>query len=167
MTNNYAHKPLGWRTVLPTKVEKRTQVAECLVLSVKELFAKGLIANNACRVGAWRWANVGLFQFNGVIYYEADLRIYEAATLRLKYEIDGMAADHLLQLRSAQQGWLGPAWWFRCPLENTCVKKLYLPPNGRRFASRDAHNLIYPSSRRPRPIEERELIVLETKEVAR
>jgi len=163
----YANRPFGWRTVLPTKVENRKQIVDnCLVLSMKELFQKGLVANNAFQRGAWRWANARILQFNGVIRYEADLRDHGAATLRLQYEIDGLEADHCLLLSSAEQGWLGPAWWFHCPLENIRVKKLYLPPDARRFASRQAHNLIYPASRRRRPIEDCRLTVLETKKVA-
>jgi hypothetical protein len=123
---------------------KKHVVDECLVLSIKELFDKDLMANNTFRMGAWRWADANIFQFNGTVRYEADLRNHEAATLRLQYEINGLEIDQHLSLSSEDQGWLGPRWWFHCPLDNVRVKKLYLPRHATRFASRQAHELIYP-----------------------
>jgi hypothetical protein len=116
---NYASRPFGWRTVVPgAKVqEKKHVVDECLVLSIKELFDKDLMANNTFRMGAWRWADANIFQFNGTVRYEADLRNHEAATLRLQYEINGLEIDQHLSLSSEDQGWLGPRWWFHCPLD--------------------------------------------------
>ncbi len=161
---NYADRPFGWRTVVAASSSeyRKQSVVDCRVLSIKELFDKGLIANNALHRGSWRWADTKILQFNGVIRYEADLRSADAATLRLLYEIDGLEVDHRLLLSSEDQGWLGPRWWFHCPLNNIRVKKLYLPPHARRFASRQSHDLVYPTSRRRRPIGDGQLIVVET-----
>ena len=163
----FADRPYGWRTVVPSaKTQHRKRgVEECLVLSIKELFDKGLIANHALHVGSWRWAYANIFQFNGTVRYQADLRNHEEAALRLQYEIDGLEMDYSLILSSEDQGWLGPRWWFRCPVADVRVKKLYLPPQSTRFASRRAHQLIYPTSRRRRPIEDSRLIVLQTQPV--
>jgi hypothetical protein len=167
VVKRFADRPYGWRTVVPTaKIQHRKHVVEeCLVLSIKELFDKGLIANHTFHIGSWRWANTNIFQFNGAVRYEADLRNHEEATLRLQYEIDGLEMDYSLVLSSEDQGWLGPRWWFRCPLADIRVKKLYLPLQSTRFASRQAHQLIYPTCRRRRPIEDGRLIVLQIQAV--
>jgi hypothetical protein len=156
-----ADRPYAWRTVVPAaKPHSKHVVAECLVLSIKELFDKGLLANHSFHMGSWRWADPNIFQFNGLVRYEADLRNHEKASLRLQYEIDGLPIDYSLRLSAVDLAMFGPRWWFRCPLEDVRVKKLYLPPHARRFASRKAYDLIYPPSRRKRPIEDCHLIVV-------
>jgi hypothetical protein len=167
MMVDFADRPYGWRTVIrPAQQDPRRGVHECLVLSTKELFDKGLLANHAFHVGAWRWAETNIFQSCGPIRYEADLRNHEAATLRLRYEIDGLNIDYAVVLSSVEQGWLGPRWWFHCPLSGIRITKLYLPPGATRFASRQSHQLTYPGSRRRRPIEDGRLVVLEIKVIA-
>jgi hypothetical protein len=168
VVKSFADRPYGWRTVVSAaKTQHREYVVdECLVLSIKELFDKGLIENDAFHMGSWRWVDANISLFNGAIRYEADLRNHEGATLRLQYEIDGLEIDYSLLLSSEDQGLLGLQWWFRCPLDDVRVKKLYLPPHARRFASRQAHQLIYPASRRRRRIEDGRLMVLEIKAVA-
>ena len=156
-----ADRPYAWRTVVPAaKPHSEYVVAECLVLSIKELFDKGLLANHSFHLGSWRWADPNIFQFNGLVRYEADLRNHEKASLRLQYEIDGLPIDYSLRLSAVDLAMFGTRWWFRCPLEDVRVKKLYLPPHARRFASRKAYDLIYPPSRRKRPIEDCHLIVV-------
>jgi hypothetical protein len=162
-----ADRPYAWRTVVPAaKPHSEYVVAECLVLSIKELFDKGLLANHSFHMGSWRWADPNIFQFNGLVRYEADLRNHEKASLRLQYEVDGLPIDYYLRLSAVDLAMFGPRWWFRCPLEHVRVKKLYLPPQARRFASRQAYDLIYPSSRRKRPIQDCHLIVVNVEVLA-
>jgi hypothetical protein len=160
VVKRFADRPYVWRTVLPaTKAQGKYVVEECLVLSIKELFDKGLLANHSFQMGSWRWADADISHFNGSVRYEADLRDHEKASLRLEYEIDGLPIDYSLGLSAVDLAMFGPRWWFRCPLEDVRVKKLYLPPQARRFASRKAYDLIYPSSRRKRSIEDCHLVV--------
>ena len=152
MPRRYLDRPYAWRTVVRAlrSKAKRTTVKECLVLSLKELFDGGLIEQGAFRTGSWRWANSNIFQIDGGIRFEADLRNHERASLRLQYEVDRAAVDYSVLLSSEEQGLLGRRWWFRCPVNNVRVTKLYLPPGARRFASRQAHDLIYTPRLPPR-----------------
>jgi hypothetical protein len=149
MPKSYVDRPYAWRTVVRAlrSMAKKITVEECLVLSLKELFDRGLIEYGAFRTGSWRWAASNGFQIDGAIQYEADLRDYERASLRLQYEVDHMAVDYGVSLVSEEQGFLGRRWWFRCPVNDVRVTKLYLPPGARRFASRQAHEVIYGSGR--------------------
>ena len=120
------------------------------MLSVKELFDRGLIEPGAFRAGSLRWSGAIDFQIDGTIRYEADLLNHERASLRLQYEVDRVAIDHCVWLASEEQGLLGRRWWFRCPVSGVRVTKLYLPPGAMRFASRQAHELIYPPRLTPK-----------------
>jgi hypothetical protein len=151
MPRRYLDRPYAWRTVVRAlrSKERRTTVYECLVLSLKELFDRGLIERGAFSTGSWRWADSNHFQVDGTIRYEADLRSHEKASLRLKYEVDRVAVDYDVSLASEEQGLLGRRWWFRCPVNGVRVTKLYLPPGAIRFASRQAHELTYTSRQGP------------------
>ena len=150
MPKSYVDRPYAWRTVVRALASKarRITVQECLVLSLKELFDKHLIVPGAFRTGSWRLPASDGSQIAGTIRYEADLRNHERASLRLHYEVDGMTVDYVVALASEEQGLLGRRWWFRCPVTGARVRKLYLPPGARRFASRQAHDLIYGSNSR-------------------
>jgi hypothetical protein len=152
MPKRYVDRPYAWRTVvraLKSRAKKNT-VEECLVLSLKELFDRGLIEDGAFRTGSWRWTDSNIFQIDGTIRYEADIRNHERASLRLQYEVDSVEIDYRVSLASEEQGLLGRRWWFRCPVNDARVTKLYLPPGARRFASRQVHDLIYTPRRGPR-----------------
>jgi hypothetical protein len=150
MPKSYIGRPYAWRTVMRSLKSraKQTTVDECLMLSLKELFDRGLVEDGAFHVGSWRWADAGIFQFDGAVRYEADLRNHERASLLLQYEVDGVEMDYRVLLSSEEQGWLGRRWWFQCPVNDVRVTKLYLPPGVWRIASRQAHELIYRSGRR-------------------
>ena len=138
------------------------------MLSIKELFDRGLIEEGAFHVGLWRWADSSIFQFEGAVRYEADLRYPENPSLRLQYEVDGGEVDYCVLLSSEERGLLGRLWWFRCPMNDIRVTKLYLPRGARRFASRQAHELVYTRSRRSRPNKEGGgLIAIEVRKVGK
>ena len=157
MPRRYVDQPYAWRTVVRALKSRATRITveECLVLSLQELFDRGLIEHGAFRTGSWRWAASNSFQVDGVIRYQADLRNHERALLRLQYEVDRVAMDYDVLLASEVQGRLGRRWWFRCPVNGVRVTKLYLPPGARRFASRQAHELIYRSNRSNRESKQR------------
>lgn len=136
------------------------------MLSIKELFDRGLIEESAFHVGLWRWADSSIFQFEGAVRYEADLRHPQNSALRLKYEVDSVEIDYCVLLSSEDQGIIGRRWWFRCPIKDIRVTKLYLPTGARRFASRQAYELIYVASRRHRANNEGgRLVALEVRKI--
>jgi hypothetical protein len=115
-------------------------VEDSLVLTVGEVAGKGPAHQGAVQRILLTWPKAGIFQLQGTIIGEVDLRNPARASVRLKYEVDGVAMDYCVRLALTEQP---PRWWFVCPLENVRVAKLYLPPGARRFASRKAHGLIY------------------------
>ena len=143
------HKPyrigLAWRVELRNSAVKRRTVDDSLVLSIKELFDQGLIKENDLLAGSLFWRNVKTFQFHGTIWYEADLRTPEGASLRLRYEMDGLEMDYGVALAFIEPALGGRRWYFRCPVQHIRVTKLFLPPGTRRFASRQAYDLTYRS----------------------
>ncbi len=151
MPRQYVDQPYAWRTVVRAlkSKERRTTVEECLVLSLKELFDRGLIEDGTYSSGSWRWSDSNTFLVGGTVQYEADLR-NERPSLRLRYQVGCIAIDYDVSLASEEQGHLGRRWWFRCPINDFRVTKLYLPPGARWFASRQAHDLIYRSNRESR-----------------
>jgi hypothetical protein len=154
MAKNYLGRPYAWRTVLrDVRAKPKLMAEDCLVLSMKELLDKGLIENGGRHAGSWSYADLNTFHFHGPISYEADLREEDNAWLRLRYEADGVSTDHCILLSASEPPLGGRRWYFRCPLRDIRVTKLYLPPGARRFASREAHGLIHRSqfgSRRQR-----------------
>ena len=49
----------------------------------------------------------------------------------------------MVRLVSTRPNYGGRRWWFLCPLVRRRVAKLYLPPGGRLFGSREAYGLTY------------------------
>lgn len=45
--------------------------------------------------GSRYWTGLDTFQFNGTVWYEADFRNHENASLRLQYEADDDGLSHL------------------------------------------------------------------------
>lgn len=132
---------LAWRIALPGLRSVASGGANHgLLLSIKELFDYELIEENSFRTGQLEWHSDPL-QYRGIVWFEADLRDYESAVLRLKYEMDGIDLDYRVPLVFIQPLMGGRRWYFSCPVENIRVAKLFLPPGARRFASRQAHGL--------------------------
>ena len=145
-SGRYINRPYAWRTVVRDlrRGTPKIMVEACLALSIKELFDEGLIEEGSRHAGSWRYTDRNTFQFDGPIQYEADLRDHEKAWLRLRYDADGVKTDHCILLASTTRlNFGGRRWYFRCPLHDIRVTKLYLPPGARQFASRQAHELIH------------------------
>jgi hypothetical protein len=133
---------LPWRVALPSSASmaERRSVDHGLELSIKELFDRKLIEQDAFRSGTLSWDST-TFQFHGTVRFEADFRNLETASIRLQYEIDGIEVDYSISLVSIRPPFGGRRWYFACPVEHIRVTKLFLPPGARRFASRQAHGL--------------------------
>jgi hypothetical protein len=136
---------LAWRVALPSSssIAKRRAADHGLLLSIKELFDYELIEEGEIRTGTLTWYADPL-QYQGPIRFEADLRNYESAVVRLQYEMDGTDLNYSVSLVFIKPAMEIHRWYFCCPVEYIRVTKLFLPPGARRFASRQAHGL--PSS---------------------
>ena len=75
----------------------------------------------------------------------------DAAWLKLTYTASGTPVDYRVRLVTTKPTYGGRRWWFLCPLARQDggpprrVAKLYLPPGGRYFGSREAYELTYTS----------------------
>lgn len=85
----------------------------------------------------------------GSILYTCDLTDPQNALLILRFACGRQAEPvcQVIPLRSTVPHYGGRRWWMVCPLGNSHVTKLYLPPTGTRFASRAALRLGYRSQR--------------------
>ncbi|WP_298466021.1 hypothetical protein [uncultured Erythrobacter sp.] len=94
------------------------------------------------------------------VSYVAAMHLEGDEQLRLSYTRgDGEDKEHVkqtVQLCHTRPNFGGKRWWMICPFRRVRVGKLYLPPGGDRFASRQAWRLGYQSQRiasRDRPFE--------------
>ena len=100
--------------------------------------------------GSLRWSYEGC-EPHARIGYEANLIDPDAAWLRLTYTASGNPMDYRVRLVTTQPTYGGRRWWFLCPLAREDggpprrVAKLYLPPGGKYFGSRQAYGLTYTS----------------------
>lgn len=99
-------------------------------------------------------------QPSGSISYVAAMHLEGDEQLRLSYTRgEGEDKEHVKQtvrLCHTRPNYGGKRWWMICPYRGVRVGKLYLPPGGDRFASRQAWQLGYQSQRisqRDRPFE--------------
>ena len=121
----------------------KIMVEDCLALSIKELFDRGLIEQGSRHVGSLRYVELSTFQFDGLIQYRIGSSDPEKASLQLRFEAEGLPTENCILLAAIGMRFGGRRWYFRCPLNDIRVTKLYLPPEARRFASREAHELIH------------------------
>jgi len=88
---------------------------------------------------------------SGSISFEADMRDEDAGELRLSYTrgegSDAEKVKQTVRLTYTEPNYGGRRWWMICPYRHNRVAKLYLPPNGDRFAGRQAWRLGYSCQR--------------------
>ncbi len=130
---------------------KSATVEDSLVLSVSALVRKRALVAGARTAGSWCWTYEGNNEPHATISYEADLRNRDAAWLRLDYRANGEPVDYRIRLDATKPNYGGLRWWFICPLARQDggpprrLAKLYLPPGGRYFGSREGYGLTYTS----------------------
>lgn len=122
-----------------------------------------MLRTGRASAGAWRsgslsWNRGG--EDAGSINYQAIM--HEPGTERLELAYMRGSGDDREQVRQTVRlchtvpHYGGRRWWMICPYRNIRVGKLYLPPGGDRFASRQAWRLGYQCQRdaaRDRPFE--------------
>jgi len=67
--------------------------------------------------------------------------------VRVQHPEDPSASSNTIRLERSLSSLGAVRFWFRCPLSDRRVAKLYLPPGSGVFGSRPAHGLAYRSQR--------------------
>jgi hypothetical protein len=118
-------------------------VEDSLVLSVSALMRAGAVVPGERTGGAWGWRYEGEDRPHAIVRYEADFTEPDDPWLRLRYNVNGERVGCMVRLESTRPNYGGRRWWFVCPLVGRRAAKLYLPPGGRLFGSREAYGLTY------------------------
>lgn len=122
------------------------------------MMRSGLAAEGQERAGTLRWSCGG--NSAGSIGYRALMRDEGQERLILSYTRgegdDAERVEQTVWLTFTEPHFGGKRWWMICPYRGHRVGKLYMPPGGDRFASRQAWRLGYQSQRdapRDKPFE--------------
>ena len=122
--------------------DRKHAVEESLVLSVSDLNRIGALAL-AWRKGSLLWRQGdhtrATADYNATIYRDG------MGLLGLHYKFGGEEVYDWIAFASTVPHYGGRRWWFKCPRTGLRTSKLYLPPGGTGFASRQAHDLTYRS----------------------
>ncbi len=121
----------------------RPTVESSAVIDLAWMFRAGLANPGAHVTGTIIWA--ARFARRMEMDCAALMAIPGAERLVLFFR-DG-AATQTVHLRHTVPNYSGKRWWMVCPYSGALVNKLYLPPGGDRFASRQVHRLAYRSER--------------------
>ena len=130
---------------------KRYVVEDGLVLSISNLFRIRALVLGQRMAGSIRWTYTASGKERASISYESNLQDPDAAWLRLFYTAKGEPIDYTIRLKTTRPNYGGRRYWFLCPLVRPDggaprrVAKLYLPPGGRCFGSREGYGLTYTS----------------------
>jgi hypothetical protein len=137
---------------------KKATVEGSLVLTVSSLLRKRALSPGAWTRGSWGWTYEGEDRPHATIGYEANLTDVENGWLRLHYRRNEQAVDYRIRLKTTRPNFGGLRWWFMCPLVRRDggpprrVAKLYLPPGGTYFGSREGYGLTYLSCQESRKL---------------
>jgi hypothetical protein len=137
---------------------KKATVECSLVLTASDLIRKKALVPGAWTRGSWGWTYEGEDRPHATIGYEANLTDLENGWLRLHYRRNEQAVDYKVRLETTRPNFGGLRWWFICPLVRRDggpprrVAKLYLPPGGTYFGSREGYGLTYTSCQESRKL---------------
>ncbi len=71
--------------------------------------------------------------------------VWTGGVLILRYRAAGIAHEQWVTIEKTVPNYGGIRRWFRCPISNTRVRALILPPDATRWAGRRAHDACYAS----------------------
>lgn len=115
-------------------------VEDCLSLDLAWLMRLGPIRDGQAGSGEINWSRDG--DLVGTAQFRLDLQSAESAQLTLNfYAVQSM--KQTISLAALPQHFGGQRWWMHCPVTGERVRTLHLPPDGDRFASRNAWALTY------------------------
>lgn len=123
----------------------KTTVEDCQCLDINALARDGILQDGLQTSGGWALPDRGVDEQLHIIAYKADLRDPLHAHMRLRYIFRHSRYDHHVPIVRTRPNYGGVRLWFLCPVQRRRVAKLYRPPSGGRFASRQAHGLAYNS----------------------
>lgn len=122
---------------------KRHVVEDCITLPIALI--RDEVGQHHKTSGKWFWGG----PWDEPIL-NADYRLKQIAEdvleLRLEYNICGEEFHQDISVKAMHPYFGGLRWWFICPLCNSRVGKLYMPPDCRSFACRECSDLTYTSS---------------------
>jgi hypothetical protein len=127
---------------------RKLTVEDSLCLPVARFVKKAMVGSWTRGTLKWSYEEC---EPHARLGYEANLVDPNAAWVRLTYTVNGTPMDYRVRLVTTQPTYGGRRWWFLCPLPREeggpprRVAKLYLPPAGKYFGSRQAHGLTYTS----------------------
>src|SRR5262245_27306565 len=114
----------AYRIAIRSDAEVPQLVENSLSLSIIDVIGKGSKPGVSIVTLNLAKPQPGVFQFQGPIVAELDLRDLARASVRLQYEIEGVCLDYCVRLTLAEQS---RQWLFVCPIEGVRVAKLFLP----------------------------------------
>ena len=121
----------------------------CLRIDLAWMLRNGYARDGEFRSGTLHWTCRGAP--SGSISYSADFSQPGSERLKLCYTRgsgeDAEEVRQIVNLCHTVPHFGGKRWWMNCPLRGIRVGKLYNPPGGDRFASREAWRLGYQSQR--------------------
>ncbi len=121
-------------------------VEDCLTVDLARIMRLGAVRNGQVGSGELYWSIDG--QRVASIQFRLDFRDTGNPHLILFFNSKQPSGERrpskqTIALTATEQHLGGKRWWLRCPVTGKRVRTLHLPPNGNRFASRDALGLAY------------------------
>jgi hypothetical protein len=118
--------------------ERQTAAEECFVLSMSTLRACGPLASGVWRKGSFICSDLA-------VNFELNTFGADTGAVWLQYILGNRKVHQCISLTASIPNFGGRRWWFRCPMMELRVSKLYLPPGEVTFGSRRAYKLTYRS----------------------
>jgi len=129
--------------------KRKTTVEDCRSLDAAKLAREGVIVPGHYIRMSWGWwrgqdqskpaAWISIVATTGAASGEARL-LY---TVKDRLTGKSQDFDYVASLEATPCNYGGVRWWFHCPECDRRVRKLYMPPDGRRFLCRHCHDLTY------------------------
>jgi hypothetical protein len=134
----------GFGSGRPPAPSARGLVESCLVLDINALLRKGVLRPGTLNMGPLLFSGPRHLA-DGSFWYDLlddmELRVH------VQHPKDRSESATIIRVERSLSSLGLVRFWFRCPLSDRRVAKLYLPPGGGVFASREAHGLAYRSQR--------------------
>jgi len=129
---------------------------DCYTLDIRRFRALGLLRPGSLACGRMQLVRPGRLRGALDVDVEVDMCEPDGASVQIEYSAPWRGGGNRLvtewiALTATYPNFGGTLWWFVCPMSDMRVGCLHLPPNGERFASRQALGLAYRSARESHP----------------
>jgi hypothetical protein len=122
------------------KRKRKVAVEECFQIAIGTHVPNSPLINDETSSGLWQ--GKGGQPVGYILRRDGD-----EGWLRLVYQARAEVIQRVIQLRTTVPTYGGLRWWFVCPVTGEWKAKLYLPPGGAQFVSREGGDLTYLSCR--------------------